>query len=778
MSLNRKIQIEKESNFWGDVAFRYLPYWPMFLILFVIFLGAAFTYIRLTTPLYLSSARILIKDEKKGAEESKTLESLDALSTKKIIENETEVIQSKSLLDLVVKKLDLYAPVLEEKRFKTVSAYNSSPIRIHAENPDKIKEVKKIYFQFNDNKVIVNGTSYPLNEYVNTKYGRLKFLVNDRFENKVAKTGKLYFSLSKPKSVSGSIAGNLKVSAVNKLSTILDLAYLDEVPERGEDILNELLITYNEATIQDKNNLAANTLNFIEDRLKTVQHDLDSIEHKIQKYKSTRGAIDIGTEGRLFLQNVSNNDQKLSEINMQLSVLNQIDKYVQTNEKANEIVPSSLGVSDPTLSRLTERLYTLELDYESQKKTLGANNPVLVSVADQIQRTKQSISDNIRSQKTSLLASKNNLSSTNNSYSSQLRSIPEKERELIDINREQGIKNEIYTFLLQKREETALSHASIVSDSKIVDKARSTDSPVSPKKKIVYLLSVILALFTGIGVVLAKETFTQKIMFRQQIEGLTDKRVIGELVSQTTNSPIVIGDGTRTLIAEQFRKIRVTLNHLGIDSIKGKRVLVTSSISGEGKSFVATNLALSIAMTGKKVVLLDFDLNNPSLHEKINIKNKKGITEYLLGECEETEIIEPTELNKNLYIITTGVLPKNPSELLMDDSVKRLLDSLDLLFDYVIIDTAPVGPVTDAYILSPLCDTTLYIIRHNYTPKSFIERLDINNELNKLNNLVLVFNGLTSRGFGKNNYGYGYGYEGGYAYGSAKGNHKRLPASN
>ncbi len=755
----------------GSMIYRYLPYWPLFVLLFVVALGGAIGYLRYTTPLYESTARILIKDEKKGAEESKAVESMDMLSTKKIIENEVEVIQSKTLIDEVVKRLRLYAPVYEKGSVKNASAYATSPVIIEVDSVNKLKEVKNVYFSTDAqrSKIVIQDKEYPINQWVSTPYGTLRFLQNKDSSQRATK--QLFFSLVKPKKVVADIANRLKVSTASKLSSILNLSLADEVPERGEDILNELLIAYNVASIHDKNTLAGNTLNFIQERLVSVERDLDSIQRKVQHYRSQTNAIDIGTQGKLYLQNVSNNDQKLGEINMQLAVLNQVETFVTMKDQTSGIVPSNLGVNDPTLSHLVDKLYSSELEYESLKKNTGANNPLLVSLTDRIEKIKPSILENIRSQRRSLQASRDNLTTTNNMYASTLRSIPEKERQLIDINRDQGTKNEIYNFLLQKREETALSHASTVSDSRVVDKAVSSDKPVSPKRKVVLLSSFLIALLGGLGIIYTRETFNSKIMFRHEIESLTERPIIGEISSESSKDPIVIGEDKRTFIAEQFRRLRATLNYIGVNS-KRKKILVTSSISGEGKSFVATNLALSLAITGKRVVLLDFDLNNPSLNNKLNISEDTGITDYLLEEADVENIIRQTELHKNLYLIPTGKLPANPCELIMNGRVELLLSYLNDRFDYIVMDTAPVSPVTDAYILSAYCDATLYVIRHGYTPKTLVQRIDANNKLNHLNNMAIVFNGVTPRGFGYKNHGYGYGY--GYVYADKKEGRKRL----
>ena len=275
--------------------------------------------------------------------------------------------------------------------------------------------------------------------------------------------------------------------------------------------------------------------------------------------------------------------------------------------------------------------------------------------------------------------------------------------------------------------------------------------------------AVLIALLAGTSIVMGKEKAGNKIMFRKDIEALTELPIIGEIAAEDSKNPIVIDDRRKTVIAEQFRKLRATLSYVGVNS-EHKRILVTSSISGEGKSFIATNLAISLAITGKNVVLLDFDLNNPSLNNKLNIKNQKGITDFLLEKESIDEIIMKTDLHENLSLISTGKLPFNPSELIMNKNVEKLFAELNEKFDYIVIDTAPVVPVTDAYLLSEYCDATLFIVRHNYSPKILVEMFDENNRLNNLKNAAIVFNGVKPRGFGRKSYNYGYGYTSGYQY--------------
>lgn len=760
MNSKQSRQSDKDTNFISKFVFQFSPYWPLFLVLFIIAGAGAWAYLHYSTPIYESTARILIKDEKKGIEDAKSLEALNMLSSKKIIENEIEVIQSRTLLSEVVVNLGLYARVFRDKGIGSTDLYGAAPLAIRAKDPNQIINSKKIYFTLDtkNNRILVEGKNYPLNQWVSTSQGELQFIP---VKSTATTSGEFYFTLASPRKATEALQRNLKVTAISKQSSILSLTLRDEIAQRSEDILNALLASYGKAIINDKNTLASNTLKFVEERLKGVEHDLDSIERKIQTYKARTGAIDVSTQGKLFLENVSSNDQRLGEMNMQMAVLNQVQSYVQSKETNAGIVPSTLGVTDPTLGQLVNKLYALELDYESLRKTTGENSSVMVALRDQISKIKPSILENVENQRQGLNASLNNLTATNRQYSSTLQNFPAQEKELIDINRQQSIKSAIYTFLLQKREETALSYAATVPDSRLIDRAESSGNPVSPKPKLIYLSAILGALIVGIGSVTLKESLSRKIMFRHEIEKLTELPIIGEITSETSRDPIVIQNNKKTFIAEQFRKLRNSLSFIGITAQK-KRILVTSAISGEGKSFIATNLAISLALTGKRVALLDFDLNNPSINNKLNITNSLGITNYLLGENSVEDIILETDVHPNLFLVPTGKLPENPSELIMNGEAENLLNELDAMFDYIVIDTAPVGPVTDAYVLSPYSDATIYVVRHKYTPKVFVERLDEENKIHKLHNVAIVFNGVEPRGFGNKNYGYGVGY--GYIY--------------
>jgi tyrosine-protein kinase Etk/Wzc len=762
LARKQRVKEERDDNMIQQFVSKYVPYWPLFLLSLVIAIAVAYTYLRYTTPVYEATATIIIKDDKKGNEESKLVESLDQISSKKIVENEVEVIQSRKLMENVVKSLRLYAPVYEKGDLHDVLAYTKSPISILSVYPDSLKFSQKIMFEYDKKAgqmIINNKYKYSLDQIVETPFGKLKFIANKNYASSNAPVKQLYFNLSPVKGIVSSFLSALKVEPSSKLSSVVDLSYRDVDPLRAENILDQLIIAYQQSANEEKDALARNTLLFVNERLNIVSHDLDSIEKKVQKYKSGNQAVDISTQGQLFLQNVNANDQKLGDVSTQIAVLDQVESFVKSKENSSGgIVPSTLGVNDPVLSQLIDKLYTSELEYSQLKKTVGENNPSLLAIADRINKIKPSILSNISSQRQSLNATRQNIYSNNGSYNSLLQNVPQKERQLLEISREQQLKTSLYAFLLQKREESELSYASAVSNSRVVDYAQAGPNPVSPNRNLIYILCILLLTGLCAAVIFVKEFLTGKVLYRHEIEALTSFPIIGEIAFDRSKDKIVIEKGRRSFIAEEFRKLRISLSFLGIDSSR-KKILITSSISGEGKSFIAANLAVSLSLTGKRVVIVDMDLNNPTIDKILNIKREEGVTEFLEGESDPEEIIRNVAEHENLFFVSAGVdLPENPSELLSNGKVNELINYLENSFDLVIIDTSPMVLVTDGYLLTGLCDATLYVIRHHYTPKMLIKRLDENTNINPINNPAIVFNGVKMRGFFKNNYGYGYDY--------------------
>lgn len=774
-SRHSKAQVQKDDNSLSQILSGYLSYWPLFLICLFLAFGIAYFYIRYAVPKYEASATIIIKDERKGDKDSKLIEEIDAISSKKIIENETEVLQSRILMAEVAKKLLLYAPIIREGEFRYQSAYHFTPVVAEVRNPDAIRKASDqilLSYDSTTKQVSLNNKKVGvINEWLNTAYGEVKFIPNPNYIAPNEKEKKpIYLSFIPVSNVASQLAGGLKVSATSKLSSVLVLSYADEIPQRAEQVLNALIANYSKASVEEKNDLVKNTLASIDYRLNVVAKDLDSIERRIQQYRASTKAIDLGAQSNLYLQSVGNSDAELGKVDVQMSNLNQLENFVKSNESIG-VLPSAIGVNDPALTGLMTDLNNAQINYDKMKKTVGENNPMLTSIKDQINKLKPDILSNIQTQKRNLAETRQNLYSTSGKYNSMLNNIPQKEKQLVEISRDQNIKNGIYQFLLQKREESQLSYANNIPDNKIVNYALANRSPVSPKKTLIYIAALLFGLLTPLVLVNAREMLNSKILYRKEIESLTSIPVIGEIVQNKSKDSVVIEPGKRTFIAEEFRKIRVSLMFLGIDSYH-KKILVTSSIPGEGKSFVAANLAISLAMTGKKVALVDMDLHNPSLGKLFNVTTEEiGVSDYLLGEKDADEIIRTIPNHDNLFFISSGGLHPTPSELLENGQIQKLINFLEENFDVVVLDTAPVVMVTDAYHLSSLTDATLYVIRHKYTPKMLVKRIDENNKINTLKNPAIIFNGIKTRGFVKNNYGYGYDY----VYG---GNQKKFKETN
>jgi tyrosine-protein kinase Etk/Wzc len=775
MQTNKKTN--SETNIVSLAINWYLPYWPLFLILIVVGLAGAWSYLKFyATPVYETYATIMVKDEKKGVDESGSLEALQIYPTKNIVENETEVIHSRKLMEKVVEQLQLYAPVFEaagnKGKINATSAYTSSPITIIARKPDELKETgdTDVYFSVNYftagngevwnskkiKEVIVDNKTYPVKTWCNTPYGELKFEPNEQQSDSAG--GPLFFRLYKPKNIAPAIISNLEVKSASKLSSTINLTLRDEVPQRGEDILNKLLLVYNRLSIEEKKGSATNTLEFIETRLAKVEKELDSIEHTIQSFRTQRGVVDLGEQSKQYLENVGSNDRKIADLSMQLAALDEMERRVTAKGNSADVVPATMGIADPVLTELLQKMNNAKVEYGKLMKTTAENNPFAIEVAKEIEQIRPLILEKLRNHRINLEAGKKDLTSISGGYNSMLRTIPQKERELMNISREQVIKKSIYDYLLEKREQTALASSSANSDSKIVDMAKSSDQPVSPKKSLVYFAVLACSIGIGIGLVSAKEQLNRKILFRSEIEALTIVPVIAE-ISANKETESLLNTGSRaSVVAEQFRHLRAAYGLFGRQQdINIKKILVTSSIPHEGKTYISTSLATSLALAGNKVVLVDLDIRIPKTSSIMGVVDKPGIAEFLDGTKTPEEIINKTKHEK-LFVIGAGNGKDISRELILSGGVSNLLTYLSAHFDYVVMDASPIDPVSDSYIFSEYCDITLFVIRHGRTPKTIVQRLDNNNKFTALKNPFIVFNAIRSRGILKGMYGYSYGY--------------------
>ncbi|WP_343746283.1 polysaccharide biosynthesis tyrosine autokinase [Chitinophaga sp.] len=743
----------------------YLPYWPLFATAMAAALACAFLYLRYATPLYKISAVLLVQEASNGLGASDMLQSLDLMGgSKTIMENEIEILKSRTLTKSVIRKLNLYGEVIEKGKIRDVVRYQDGPLKFVFLEPDAIQPAATGTWPFTYSKttqqVTIDGKRFPVGDTVQTRWGKLLILPQGNHTDTAASYS---LHLMTEKQWMQRILATIKIMPAAKAGSVVDLEYTDAAPNRGEDILNELIREYNKAAVEDKNRTSANTMSFVEERLRIVSAELGQAETQVEKFKRTEGIVDIGEQSKLFLASVQENDRKISEANMQLSVLDAIERYVVSQRTTGNIVPGTIGLTDAVLLELVAKLSETELQLERLRKTTGENSPLLASLNRQVERLKPAIMENIKSLRANLEAGLTRLQTENNRNMNIVRSVPGKEKALLEVSRQQAIKNNIYTFLLQKREETSLAYAAAVSDSRIVDAAESAAFPFSPQKPMVLGLSVLAAIALVAGFVSLKDMMNSEVMFRADIEKMTTAPIAAEIMYHDSKNPVVISHDSRTAIAEQFRALRTSLSYIGLNGDR-KTLMITSSISGEGKSFISVNLAVGLSLAGKKVALLEFDLRKPMISKMLNMRAVPGISNYLVGRASLQDILQKIDNNEHLYLLPAGIIPPNPSELILNGQLEHLLNELKERFDYIIIDSAPVGLVTDARLIAPFCDATLYVVRHQRTPKHYlklVEELYQNRELGKLN---IVFNAIKRQGVAGYGYGSGYGDINGYGY--------------
>lgn len=750
---------------------QYLRHWLWFVIALFLCLGAAWLYLKRATPMYQVSASILIKDEKKGAS-NEMLKDLDLFAGSKLVDNEAEVLKSRMLMEKVVDELNLTVSYYNEDRFRDYELYSESPIQVAAnnlqdyayENPVYIRPLGEQKFELLDESRRLLGT-FLYTQSIKSKYGTFRvFKQPDMSEDLV----KVRF-ISRDRMID-QLLRDINVGLLNKNSTVLSLTYQSAVPQKGKAVLSKLLDVYTFTSLEDKNREATNTLRFIEERLKLVTGELSDVEKDVERYKTSAGITDLSAESNLFLEKVKDNDSKLSEVDIQIKVLEGVERYVNSEGAASNVAPATLMVTDPVLTSYIEGLSQLELQKEKISRGARSSNPFLETINTQIANTRQAIRENLANQKRSLTITRTALQGNNSRLEGAIRSIPRKEREYVGVQRQQNIKENLYLILLQKREETALSYASTVTDSRIVDVPNSTSLPVSPKKNIIYLAALMLGILLPAGYIYGREMLIDTVQSKKEIEAKTGLAVFGEIAlrDRKDKSNFIDAKG-RDFIAEQFRTIRTNLQYLNKeDNGKATTILLTSSMSGEGKTFVALNLAASIGMLGKKVLMMELDLRKPKLSEYMNIKPKKGITHYLTGQAEEHELITATVI-ESMYLISSGPIPPNPSELLAGDKIQKLIEVYQRSFDYIILDMPPIGLVSDASLLAPLADTCFYLIRHEITPRNHLNFLKDLSKSKRFKSINVIFNGVNYKNSREYGYGYGsyYGY-GMYGYGDEK----------
>jgi tyrosine-protein kinase Etk/Wzc len=745
-----------------DLLIKYLRYWYFFVICVVLCLAAAFFHIRYnTTPEYYVSSTLLIKSSTSnpvlagGLSEGSFTQGMD-----KSIGNEMIILQSRNLMHRVLSELSLNTSYFVEGRLRNVEVYEEDlPINLIISKLDSLAFGKSIKIHILDNnhfEVIEEGidgeiitSNHKFGEEISKKYAT--FTVIGSADMEFSKEITVQFH--DIRKLAESYSQRLKIVLETKDANVLRLSLTDAVPQRSIKILNKIVEVYNKEAIEDKNQVELSTIEFLDERIQFLSTELSDVEKDVEQYKQQKNLTDIGSNAQIYLQSASEYNKELENFELQLEIINSLEDYLGQEEI--KLVPSSLNIEDVTLNGLISKFNELQLERQRMLRTIQPGSSLIVNIEDQLANLRVNIRENLRNIKSGLVITRDNLQSSSAQFQSKIRQVPSIERELLEINRQQSIKQAIYLFLLQKREEAGLSLASTMSQSRIIDSATADDYPFNSQNVPTFLAALVMGLLIPFSVIFLKTSLNDKVTEKKEVEHLANVPILGEIVHSDNQGPLQITEGNNSVIAETFRLVRANLQFASLGN-ENKVLLVTSSDSGEGKTFVSINLGASLALSGKRVLLMGFDLRKPRLMKALGLNNLMGITDYLISnELSAESLIVPLKGVEDLYLIGAGTLPPNPAELMMSTRVKQLMDELRRQFDYIILDSPPVGRVADVFSLVPYIDSTLYIIRYNYTTKTQLAILKDLHQNKKLKHLNLILN--DAKQYNGNAYAYGYG---------------------
>jgi capsular exopolysaccharide synthesis family protein len=756
-----------------ELIYRYLENWKWFLLSIIVCVGLGYTYLSYQVPQYEASAKILIKDEKNGGsiiDESSVFEDLGLLKGGKNIDNEIEVLKSRSLMISAVKSLHAnifyysYGRPIYHEKFK------DTPIEVNCLNSDTNNCNQGmgnwIIYPINNSKFQLSnaGTKAILGEFyfgqtIQTPEGKLRFnstkYFNSSLLNKPFKVNILPIEIA-----ANLYLKNLEVSPVNKTASVLNISLKCPIPIKAVEIVNRIIKQHDLEEIEDKDIVSKNTSEFISERIKFISQELGEVESDVENYKKNNKLTDITSESELFLQSGNESEKKIIELGSQLKLVEFMLEDLTKRNNPMQLIPSNLGLQDMSIANLISEYNKIILESGRMVKNSGVKNPLVENYQKQISELKTSIKESLENLKNTLEINIAELNKRESLINNRIASVPKFEREFRNIFRQQQIKETLYLYLLQKREETNITLAGKVSNTKIIDPAFSSGAMISPKKNVVYSSMFFLGFILPFIVIYIKDLLDTKVQSKLDLDKYRIPQ-LGDIPISDGSNPFINQDNN-SVHSEYYRSLRTNVRFLCEASTnKSKVVFITSTISKEGKTYISINLSTSFALSDKKTLLIGFDLRHPKIAEYLNLNEKKGITNFLIDKSSRIEdfIIKKNDDNLLFDVLLSGPIPPNPSELLMHKKIEAIFNYARENYDYIVVDTAPVGLVADTLLLSEFADCSVYVVKANYLDKRM---LHIANDLNKskrLTNIAFLLNGRDTSAI---SYGYGYGY--GYSY--------------
>jgi tyrosine-protein kinase Etk/Wzc len=766
---------EEEVNSPIDFLWKYIRYWKWMVLGVGVALLAAVGYLYYATPVYKVTSSVILKDVQ-SAQKTPTIGAIDELAllgAVNNVEDEAFVMKSKAVVQAVVDRLNLHTSYIVAGRVKDTDLYTKSPVVVAMERGelDKLKENIEMEMQMvSATAVRVKGITpglpadtvfEALPALLHTPYGNIGFT---RREGVPADYRKLLVSIRRPEAVIRACRSNLDIQQANRQSSVLNLAFNTSYPTKGRDFLNTLIEEYNNQAIEDKNMEALNTQRFINERIAIIDRELSEAELSVEEYKRSQGLTDLQADLARTMQMSSQYEQQLVEVESQLSIVKSLRDYVNDPANAEQSIPVNIGIEDPTLSATISEYNRLLLQRQRLAQSVTPDNPVMRKLEDEIAGLRAAINSSINSVLEGLATRRKDLMNQANLYSGRIGSMPTQEREFLDLSREQQIKANLFLMLLQKREENALALAAVANKAKVLDEA-TVEGKVAPRTPMILMAALLLGLLLPGVIIYLVSLFQYRIESRADVEEISRVPLLAEIPQfEEEDENIAISKDDRSSIAEAFRMLRTSLMlALGGDK---KVVVFTSTVSGEGKTFVAINTALSLALLNRKVLMVELDLRIPCIRQYLHVEGKDGITHYLSGlETDIDKLVVPSGIHECLDVLPAGPIPPNPAELLSRDTLDKAIEHLREKYDYIMIDTPPVSQVADTLIVNRVSDATVYVCRAGYSSKNSLRFANDLMEQGKLNNMLLVVNDVKEF---RRGYGYRYGYRYGYHHGNDK----------